>query len=172
MSNEKQETIADIVREMRIFKCRNLETGELDLCNAIANYFADRLEAAWKRQEQVYLDQIRDVMNMLGHERYAAEHMKKPTVDNAADMREALECCDAIAQFPETRELQSIKDMRNIIQAALAAPPRNCDVYKTSWDVVTHWDGGLDSAQNIARMLDWLLAPAKSEAKGKIDGSK
>ena len=46
MSGEKQETMADIVREMRIFKCRNLETGELETCNAIANYFADRLEAA------------------------------------------------------------------------------------------------------------------------------
>lgn len=47
---------------------------------------------------------------------------------NATDMREALLRCDAIAQFPETRELQSIKDMRNIISAALEAPPRNCDV--------------------------------------------
>jgi hypothetical protein len=52
---------------------------------------------------------------------------------------------------------------------ALATPPRNCDVYKTSWDVVTHWDGGLDSAQDIVRMLDWLLAQAK-ERKGDGDG--
>lgn len=48
--NEKQETVADIVAEMRIFKCRNLETGELELCNSIANYLADRIEAAHKRE--------------------------------------------------------------------------------------------------------------------------
>lgn len=46
----EHEIIADIIAEMRIFKCRNLETGELELCNAIANYFADRLEAAHKRE--------------------------------------------------------------------------------------------------------------------------
>ena len=48
---EKQETTADIIAEMRIFKCRNLETGELELCNAIANYFADRLDAALRREK-------------------------------------------------------------------------------------------------------------------------
>ena len=46
----EHETIADIIAEMRIFKCRNLQTGELELCNAIANYFANRLEAAHKRE--------------------------------------------------------------------------------------------------------------------------
>ena len=45
------EMLADIVAEMRIFKCRDLETGELKLCKAIANYFADRIEAAWKREK-------------------------------------------------------------------------------------------------------------------------
>lgn len=47
----EHETIADILAEMRIFKCRNLETGELESCNAIANYFADRLDAAHKREK-------------------------------------------------------------------------------------------------------------------------
>lgn len=46
----EQETTADIIAEMRIFKCRNLETGELELCNAIANHLADRLESALKRE--------------------------------------------------------------------------------------------------------------------------
>ena len=47
--SENSETIADIIAEMRIFKCRNLETGELEFCTAIANYFADRIEAAARR---------------------------------------------------------------------------------------------------------------------------
>ena len=54
----KQETIADIIAEMRIFKCRNLETGELELCNSIANYLADRLEAAQKREQNAKKDII------------------------------------------------------------------------------------------------------------------
>ena len=48
--SERQETVDDIIAEMRIFKCRNLETGKLELCNAIANYFADRLDTAHKRE--------------------------------------------------------------------------------------------------------------------------
>ena len=43
---------------------------------------------------------------------------------------------------------------------AIAEPPRNCDVYRTSWDVITHY-----SAKSVARLLDWLLAPAK---KGEL----
>ena len=57
---------------------------------------------------------------------------------------------------------------QKMLRAAIDAPRRNCDVYQTSWDVVTHWAGGLDSTQSIVRMLDWLLAPAK----GENDGSK
>ena len=48
--SERQETADAIIAEMRIFKCRNMGTGELELCNAIANYFADRLDAANKRE--------------------------------------------------------------------------------------------------------------------------
>ena len=48
---DTHETIADIIAEMRIFKCCNLETGELELCSAIANYLADRLDAAYKREK-------------------------------------------------------------------------------------------------------------------------
>lgn len=49
-------------------------------------------------------------------------------VGNAEAMREALLRCDAIAQQPEIREYVIVKDMRNLIKKALAAPPRNCDV--------------------------------------------
>lgn len=44
------ETIDNVIAEMRMFKCRNLETGELESCNAIAYYYANRIEAAAKRE--------------------------------------------------------------------------------------------------------------------------
>ena len=86
--SEQNETLAEIVAEMRIFRCHYLSTGKLEVCTAIANFFADRIEAAWKRQEQCYLDQIRDAVNMIGHERFVKEH---PSVGNTTAMREALE---------------------------------------------------------------------------------
>lgn len=57
---------------------------------------------------------------------------EKDVPGNAAAMREALLRCDAIAQLPEVRDFQSVKDARNIIAAALSAPPRNCDRFE-SW---------------------------------------
>lgn len=49
-AHEKAETLADVLAEMRIFRCRDLSTRKLEVCNAIANYFADRIEAAAKRE--------------------------------------------------------------------------------------------------------------------------
>lgn len=48
--SEKQETIADIVAEMRTFKCTNLVTCKQEECTAISKYLADRIEVAQKRE--------------------------------------------------------------------------------------------------------------------------
>lgn len=123
------ETIADIIRKIRaeadsieasVRGSLKVEEGlngmpftESDLEPALDLVMtkrkkADRLEAAWKREK--------------------ATTEKSSTVGDAAKLRVALLRCDAIAQLPEVRNEQSIKDMRNIIRQALAAPPRNCDV--------------------------------------------
>ena len=72
--HEKAETLAEIVAEMREIRVREFQD------------FADRIEAAEKRQEQCYLDQIRDAVNMIGHERFVKEH---PSVGDAAALRDA-----------------------------------------------------------------------------------
>ena len=92
--------------------------------------------------------------------------------NNAAAMREALKTmsnlfeqgviCTSYANSAE--EMEQIEELYRKAKAALAKPPRNCDVYRTSWEVLKHWDGGLDSAQSIVNMLDWLLDKAKGEA--------
>ena len=95
---------------------------------------------------------------------FGAGHMS----NNMAAIREALEDSQSLLEnFSWGGYGPQVREQMRDNQAALAAPPRNCDVYKTSWDVVTHWDGGLDSAQNIVHMLDWLLAPVKPEIKGE-----
>ena len=91
----ENDTIADIVAEMRIFKCRNLETGELELCNAIANYFADRLEAARKREllsKNAEYDNSGSVVVGGGKQ------------NNAATMREALNRIVDIAYADEPKK--------------------------------------------------------------------
>ena len=51
-------------------------------------------------------------------------------------------------------------------KAALSAPLRNCDKVKTSWEVLKEWHEGLDTAHDIVRLLDWLLAPATEKEGG------
>ena len=86
--------------------------------NDFLTSYADRIEAAWKRERE-------------------ATREKPSQVGNASKMREALVKADAAfrlisksawfidANFSETKKLM---DAGNAIEAALAAPPRNCDV--------------------------------------------
>ena len=92
------------------------------------------------------------------------EHPKAQPVGNAAAMREALK---------EARKV--IKAMGGywaritlpIIDAALAAPARNCDrQIASAWDVLKIWDKGLDTASDMVALIEWLIAPAEKEGKG------
>lgn len=135
---ERQETADDIIAEMRIFKCRNLETGELELCNAIANYLAGRLEAAWKREKAAIEADALAVGGIVGesHKREMSKNASKNGADfgqlgDCAKLREALKCIDSIAKYLEAGTIRDVQHAyRNIqdrVRIALAAPPRNCD---------------------------------------------
>lgn len=99
MSN-KLKTIPDIIAEMRGFK--RYATSDSNDCRYVAYWcyqtFADRIEAAYKRE-----------------------------MGNAQKMREALQAivdiCDGNMGVPNER-----LSIYNLAKAALAAPPRNCDV--------------------------------------------
>ena len=123
MSNESKETIADIVAWIR----RHASVYGYDL--------ADRIEAAAKNQ-------FRDATKTMPHEE----------VGNAAKMCETLikvrsaichfaryqcqslsweksniqaNCCDVLCSW------RDLCDAKTAINAALSAPPRNCDIYLT-----------------------------------------
>lgn len=74
------ESLADIVAEMRELAA-DIEAGNAVVGQTVWRNYADRIEAAAKRMEQTYLDQIRDAINQWGHEKYKAEHA---SVGNAA----------------------------------------------------------------------------------------
>lgn len=171
MSNNEQEndncdSVADIVAEMHREANELCEYGT----HCVGNY-ADRIEAAWKRQEQCYLDQIRDAVNMIGHERFVAKH---PPVGNAAAIREALtEIRDTMMNGGF--DGRSPAHFVNICDAALSAPARNCDLYDNKTDAETRFveeTGENDMAQHYWQMFAiWLFAPA-AERKGDGDEQK
>ncbi len=90
------------------------------------------------------------------------------TTPDAARMREALEEAKYVLQYIYKPELPPLDgDNRLIsatvgkINAALSAPPRNCDVYTTTdearWAYHMHGDG----LMTMQAFCDWFLAPAK-----------
>ena len=122
MSDEKQETIADIVSEMR----NEGHTGDsscLGWVGAKMQRYADRIEAAANHR-------FREVAKMIPHAEAAASKMEAtaPTaedfspVGDAAAMREALE----FAEYELCAH--GLFDASKLVKSALSDPPRNCDV--------------------------------------------
>jgi hypothetical protein len=166
------ETIADIVAEMR-----TLSNPISDGIIAInGRSIADRLEAAHRREKAAIEADALAVGGMIeaSRKRKLSKDASKNGVDfgqlgDAAKLREALIRCDAIAQLPEVRDEQSIKDMRNIIRQALSAPPRNCDKYSHD-EALRIWSAEPENPMNGCFDV-WLYAPA-TEQKGEVNGNK
>ena len=149
MSNEKQETVADIVKEMRQAEATWHRSEIAQLPTQYLKEWSDRIEAAAKRECE-------------------ATREKSSRVGNTAKMREALsDACYAMFNFLKTQnggygEMAKALDKA---KAALAVPPRNCDrpecaTTKSAQDVWRKEDGGKTA------YYEWLLAAStKGEAK-------
>lgn len=167
-SNHKQETLADIMAGMRYGTVPKHQTD-----HELLALYADRIEAAAKRELEAVgnaaamyeaLRTLRQRFNnnvMAYQDRYlkfSGWHWHKKAAE-AARWRDV---------FYELREA---------CDAALAAPPRNCDIYTTEDAVDTatvtvrdecgacpHLD--MD-APCVFCMVRWLLAPAKESGVAK-----
>ena len=130
MSNANQETIADIVAAMRNEGHAGDESC-LEWVGAKIRGYADRIEAAAKREREAGAEAAQvcgEIGEMIGRE---ATREKSSRVGNAAKMRNALsDACYAMFNFLKTQnggygEMAKALDKA---KAALAVPPRNCDV--------------------------------------------
>ena len=127
---EKQETIADIVSEMR----NEGHTGDnscLEWVGAKMQRYADRIEAAANHH-------FREATKMIPHGEAAAEKIettaptaeKSSAVGDVAAMREALmEASIALSSATHHHLTEDdAKECLAVIESALSKPPRNCDV--------------------------------------------
>ena len=145
MSNEKQETIEDIVAAMR----NEGHAGNascLEWVSAKFTSYANRIEEAAKRERE-------------------ATREKPSQVGNAAEMREALEqisreILESIDPFCNGDCCKPKRELAKIADAALSAPPRNCDrpecaTTKAAQEVWRKEDGGKTA------YYEWLLQQYK-----------
>ena len=150
MSNEKQETIDDIVREMRIGDLCAIDTSARSMyIDDFLSSYADRIETA--------VNQSITNCNHLG---------------NASKMREALVKADAAfrrisqsawfidANFSETKE---VMDAGDAITSALSATPRNCDRFSNANEALEAFEK--ETGETMIEFIRWLFSEAKGGAK-------
>lgn len=144
------ETIADIIAEIRALS--NPISDGIIAING--RRIADRLEAAHRREAREAVTGS----NQLG---------------DAAKLREALEEARKVI-----KPMYWAKETLPIIDAALAAPPRNCEMFSTVDEVYKAWDDYLKkhpelppSCKTSGSIIPWLFAPA-TEKEGGNDGNK
>ncbi len=111
---DRNETLADIVAWIRR-QAEQMDFGTADAWSPmVVRKLADRIEAAAKRET---------VTDCHGF-------------GNAAKLREALEtiaeraedCRDVPEEYAESSAIDYLSEAKELARAALAAPPRNCDV--------------------------------------------
>ncbi len=180
------ESLSDIVAEMRgeWAKCYYAEDsmrsdgeypeGHEDIDTQA---LADRIEAAWKRQMSQSWHH-REMEELIAkHEMEVAE--LKNQAGNAAAMREALVAIgETYREHPYDHDDDAIA---NIVDVALSAPARNCDLplvvdgpadtnANRAWHVFKCRNpGAYFDVPGLLRCIDWLLAPA-AERKGEVNG--
>ena len=170
MRNSKQETIADIVAEMRNEGHAGDESC-LEWVGAKIRGYADRIEAAAKREREAGAEAAQvcgEIGEMIGRE---ATREKSSRVGNAAKMREALnDACYAMFNFLKTQNggYEEMAKALDKAKAALAEPPRNCDrpecaTTKAAQDVWQKEAGGKTA------YYEWLLQQYK-EGESEVEG--
>ena len=171
MSNERQETIADIVADIRAQNQGLPEDGyALSPLAGDLLSIADRIEAAAKRERESGAEAAQvcgEIGEMIGREaaRRSDERTaeKSSAVGNAAAMREALL---VVKRLFDGRLMwqPDIRKAHEAVDAALAKPPRNCDrpecaTTNAAQDVWRKEDGGKTA------YYEWLFAEAKGYEK-------
>lgn len=164
------ETIADIIAEMRSDANADEYTPD-GILGQTLNCLADRLEAAYKREVATTKEslavgnsgdcaKLREVLEAIWKEVYfyAIEEDKQ----DFAHLHEAM-----LEDPPEYKDLRnSFFAIAHLVDAALVAPPRNCDrpecaTTKAAADVWRKEDGGKTAYH------EWLLASSTEKEGGK-----
>ena len=126
--SDKSDTIDTIVDDM-LNEGHTGPADSLEWVQAKMKFYAERIKEAWKRQMSQSWHHREMEELILRHEKEVNE-LKKRQIGNAAAMREALENSNGlleelsvIGEWGESAREQIAEN-----NAALATPPRNCDV--------------------------------------------
>lgn len=134
MADKKQETIADVVRKIRheIAELRKVSPNVRSIAADWWEARADEIEAAHKREIEATAAKCCQLGRLAGYGASEIKHQQE-SVGNAAKLREA---CANIAEYARSAQCHTedahvlgyLNQIEGWAEAALSAPPRNCDV--------------------------------------------
>ena len=168
MSNEKHETLADIVREMRIdCRARHMDgtmyrEEDWVYTKGTAKKLADRIEAAWKAERERAKADALVVGGMV-------EAMRREKRGNAAKIREAYEFAEEFLRDYGT-DWKLHNKLCDMLKSALAEPLRNCDVYTVGEALRKYGFPTKIKPWGEKEWLDsceWLVSEVEGETKGE-----
>ena len=181
--SDTPESIADILAEMR-----HMMPPQGSVFSWALHNFADRIEAAAKRECSIREQAAADYALKRGEEIHAdrcsactlRDSAERP--GNAAAMREALTWCADLGEQIESKTgeadvMDDAGDIADTARAALSAPARNCDRFKTAKEAEAGFDAFCaevregkcnprdcslpKSSGATSCLVAWLLAPAE-----------
>ena len=159
MSNKRQETIADIVAEMRIgdLCAEDTSASRPEFINDFLASYADRIEAAWKRESEAGAEAAQicgEIGEMVGRE---ATREESSHVGNAGTVREvAQEMLNTSMQAVTAERIngwatrlaeaceQTVTDCNQLNNAAAMREALNAikdtlDEWRTNGEMMEHW---------------------------------
>ena len=179
MSDERQETIADIVAEMRIgdLCAEDTSASRPEFINDFLASYADRIEAAAKREREAGAEAAQlcgEIGEIVGRE---ATTEKSSAVANAMKMREALLMILGTVDHLQTRfdipklTSEEILGLKQIAESALSATPRNCDRFATLDDARNAFFADYvpdETCSSANAFAIWLFDEAKGETDVRV----
>ena len=162
MSNEKHETLADIVREICQAEVTWHRSEIAQLPTQYLKEWADRIEAAWKAErERVKADAL-----VVGG---MVEAMRREKRGNAAKIREAYEFAEEFLRDYGT-DWKLHNKLCDMLKSALSEPLRNCDVYTVGEALRKYGFPTKIKPWGEKEWLDfceWLVSEVEGETKGE-----
>ena len=161
MSDEKNETIADIVAAMRD-ESHAGDGSFLEWVGEKMRSYADRIEEAAKREREAGAEAAQ-IGEMVGREAACLQPVTDCHGLNAAEMCKALEsvrnwCLNRL--FNSTHQV-TVEGLLSVVNAALSTQPRNCDAFSKAKVLEMLEDRSFSKEDTI----EWLFDKAKGETK-------
>ena len=170
-SDESPETVEAIMAEIREHIAAAREyPHDIEITTCDVEDWADRIAAAYGREVAELRKEV-EAAEMFAHlcqegAKHSEERLRDFQKGNTAKMSEALEAIAAFSDdgwYPEYTKAAALDHILDLARAALSAPGRNCDKYRTAKEAKDAWENQ-SGARDYDTFAWWCFATEEDMA--------